>query len=125
MIAAVQPADARARYRFGMQLEMRQRCDLVRAAMIEKDGNPYWKASRKVRPELDVFARPSARANEGSCDQEDAPCLSWRPLGENIDENRSADRVADENGARPERGEFGVQHRLPNRISWIGLVRHG
>src|SRR6185312_2260821 len=124
MVAAVQAAYMCARNSFGIQANMRKRRDLVLAAMIEKDRNPFWEANRNVRPRLNVFAAPSALANEWSCDQENCSCALGRQLRENIDEYRSADRVADKYGARPKHANLPLQHRFPSRVTGIALVRH-
>src|SRR5262245_26014856 len=122
MIAALQAAYMCAGNSFGIQVNMCKSRDLVLAAMIEKDRKTFWKTKRKVW--FNVFAGPPALADEWSCDQEDRCCALWRPFGKNVDEYRSSERVADEDGARFERGNLRLQDLLPSCITGIGLVGH-
>lgn len=98
MIALRQTMDASLRNGARVALEMRRWRDFVLKPVIEMDGNAFRKARPKIRRELQVVAWPSTIADKRRRDQEDRAELPGRcMLRQHFDENRSTDRMTDEN----------------------------
>ena len=93
--------------------------------MIEIDRR-LWRQSRaEVCRWPDVFTRPAASANKGRRDKKYAGKLpARRRFRQGVDQNRSANRVAYQYRAIIEAADFFREHRLPQRIAGIRLLRH-
>src|SRR6266545_997955 len=97
----------------------------VRAALIKIDGRLRRQFRTEVWLRLDVVARPAFLADERHRNQENA---SRRPLGrffgEAMDEDRRADRMADEYRSVIQLVELLAERRLPARKFGIIFVWH-
>src|SRR5690242_5931848 len=107
VIAAVKPMHDGAWYRFLIKSEVRERHDVVLAAVIEMDRHLWRQSHAEVGPWLDVFARPAAGADKGRRDEKDAGELPpRRRRREGVDQNHSAKRVTDQDRAIVEAGDL-------------------
>jgi hypothetical protein len=125
VIAATEPMNDRAGYRSLIKIDMRKRRDVVIAAVIEVDGRLWRQSSTEACRWRDVFTRPAARANKGRCNEKYAGKLPVRRrLREGVDQNRSANRMAYQDGAIIEAGDLICERRSPDGIAGIRLLRH-
>lgn len=125
MITICQSAHAGARDGFGIQRDTCNRCDFILVAMIQEHRDARWQARGEVRSRLDVLALPPSGADEGRRDRDDRSENARRGvLGQDIDEYRSADRVANDDVAAPKRGDLILECDSSSRKLRIGLVRH-
>src|SRR5918992_347819 len=115
----------RAGYRARIEIDMRQRRSVVLSAMKEMDRRLGRQSRAEVRRRVDLFTRPAARAHKRRCDETYAGKLAIRRrLRQRVDQDRSANRVADQDRVIVERGDLLRERGLPYRMAGVCLVRH-
>src|ERR1043165_1100315 len=125
MVATSEPTNYSLRNCSLVQIDVAKRHRIILAALIKIDLPLFRQSRAEIRHRLNILTWPTTLTHKRSGDQEDA---AWRRLprllGENIDENGCADRMAYQNCSVIEPRKLFLKSYLPKRIFGIGFVRH-
>src|SRR6266704_6588250 len=125
MIPPGQLVHLRLRDRQRIQVGMRRRGGLVLESVEHMHPHIWWQPRAEVARQLELVAGPAALADERSGDQHDGPEPSLRRLlGERIDEDRRAHRMAGHDGAVVQVRHLAPDRRAPPGITRVALVGH-
>src|SRR5678815_4471014 len=125
MVATCEAANTGAWNGRGVQVDVRNRRNVVLVAMIQPNRYSRRESGGDVQSRLDVVTLPSSSTDKRRRDQNNRAERGFRcRLGECVDQYRSADRVPGDNRAVLKRGELPVERHMPGRERWIGLVWH-
>src|SRR5678816_3317778 len=125
MVATCEAANTGAWNGRGVQVDVRNRRNVVLVAMIQPNRYSRRESGGDVQSRLDVVTLPSASTDKRRRDQNNRSERGFRcPLRECVDQYRSAERVTDHNRPISKRDELLVERQLPRRKRWIGLVWH-
>jgi len=114
----------RSRNGFSVQADVRTRDCFVLATLIHKD-QCLWKPAFEIWLRRNVFAVPSASANERRCDQEDCGWFKLdRSFSEKVYHDSSTDRVPDEDRAVAEAVNLRLESVFPRSVVWISFIGH-
>src|SRR5690606_2333866 len=117
MIPSWKAADDGLRYRLGIQLDMRNRNEFVVVPMIEVDRNTIGKLIAEFVSRFDVVARPTSFAYKGRSYEKDTAQIEMGWIGgDSVDQNRGANRMADQDSAFFQAHEFLFERLLPGQI---------
>src|SRR5262245_25464057 len=116
MVTPHQPPHVSAWNGARVQLDMRNGDNVVILTMIQEHWNPSRQPLGETGLRHTVFTRPAALTNEWCRDQNDRSQFGCgRRRSQGIDQNRSSNGVAHDDGAVPKRGEFLLENGLPCR----------
>ena len=125
MVAVGKNAEYRTWDRFCVEMCVLERDNLVFRPMVQEDRHPRRQTFGQIGARCDVLALPSTVSDERRRDQNEGVWPELQPrFGEDVDKNRAADGMADEDSTIVKPVELSHQGGLPGRIARIGFVRH-
>src|SRR5215471_999712 len=125
MIPPRQLVHLRLRDGQGIEVGMRRRGSLVPYSVEHIHPRTWRQLRAEVTRELELVAAPAALADERSGDQHDRPeRFLRRLLGERVEEDRRAYRMAGHDRAVVQGRHLAPNCRAPTRITRVALVRH-
>jgi hypothetical protein len=123
MIAPGYYAKNRLRKRLRVQFRVRERHDRIVRAMKQEDPHPFGQPLGEIGVRTNLAVAPSSSADERRGDQHERARLPRpRRLGECVDEERAADRMADQDRVAVEPAQLVEQRTLPLGIARIGFA---